>query len=161
MVDADADVAAAVPTIRQRLEADMRTAMRAGDTVTRDAVRYILAAVKNAEIDLRDRFSEAEAQAAVRRLGKQLADAADQYRAGGRDDLADKEGVQLAVLRCYLPVELSDDELAAVVAEAVAAVGATGPKEMGKVMPVALERAGGRVDGRRLSAAVKATLTGG
>jgi uncharacterized protein YqeY len=146
------------PTVRQRLEEDLKSAMRAGDAVSRDAIRYILAGVKNAEIDARGTGAAADPDAALRRLGKQLNDAIEAYQAAGRDDLADREAAQLAVLKRYLPAELSDDELEALVADAIADVGAAGPKDMGRVMPVAIARAAGRADGRRISAAVKAAL---
>ena len=149
----------AEPAVRHRLEEDLKSAMRAGDTVSRDAIRYILSAVKNAEIDARGSGAPADAVAALRRLGKQLSDAIEQYQAAGRQDLADHEAAQLAVLQRYLPAELSDDELNALVAAAVAETGATGPRDMGRVMPVALQRVAGRADGRRVSAAVKAALT--
>ena len=145
--------------VRQRLEDDLKTAMRAGDTVSRDAIRYILSAVKNAEIDARGTGAEADPQAALRRLGKQLTDAIDQYQAAGRQDLADHEAAQLAVLRRYLPAELSDEELQILVAETVAETGATSLKEMGRVMPAVLARVAGRADGRRVSAAVKSALS--
>lgn len=148
-------------TIRSRLEADLKSAMRARDEPTRDAIRYILAAVKNAEIEHRGNPAEANAVAALRRLGKQLADSMEQYRAAGREDLASREEGQLAVLRRYLPAEMGDDDLRRL-AEAVAAeLGASGPKEMGKVMPVLLGRVDGRADGRRVSAAAKEVLSGG
>lgn len=146
------------PTVRQRLEEDLKSAMRAGDAVSRDAIRYILAAVKNAEIDARGTGVAADPNAALRRLGKQLNDAIEAYQAAGRDDLAEREAAQLAVLKRYLPAELSDDELEALVADAIAEVGGSGPKDMGRVMPVAIARAAGRADGRRISAAVKAAL---
>ena len=145
-------------TVRQRLEDDLKTAMRAGDTISRDAIRYILSAVKNAEIDARGSAFEADPMAALRRLGKQLADAIEQYEAAGRQDLADREAAQLAVLKRYLPGELSDEELTALVTEVIVETGAVGPKDMGRVMPVAMQRASGRADGRRLSAAVKTAL---
>jgi uncharacterized protein YqeY len=148
----------AEPGIRQRLEDDLKAAMRAGDTASRDAIRYILAAVKNAEIDARTTSGPPDLPAALRRLGKQLADAIEQYRAAGREDLAEREETQLVVLKRYLPEELSDEELQALVAAAIAEAGATSPKDMGRVMPVAIERAAGRADGRRISAAVKAAL---
>jgi uncharacterized protein YqeY len=146
-------------TIRQRLEDDLKTAMRAGDVTSRDAIRYILAAVKNAEIDARGSGAPADQAAALRKLGKQLSDAIEQYEAAGRHDLAERESAQLTVLKRYLPAELNDDELAAVVAAAIAETGATGPRDMGTVMPVAIQRAAGGADGRRISAAVKAALT--
>jgi uncharacterized protein YqeY len=148
----------AEPPVRQRLEEDLKSAMRAGDTVSRDAIRYILSAVKNAEIDARGTAATADPEAALRRLGKQLTDAIEQYEAAGRQDLADHESAQLAVLKRYLPAELSDDELNAFVASTIAETGASGPKDIGRVMPVALQRAAGRADGRRVSAAVKTAL---
>lgn len=145
-------------SIRQRLEDDVKIAMRAGDQTSRDAIRFILAAVKNAEIDARGKSGPADAVATLRKVGKQLADAAGQYRQAGRIDLAEKEEAQLTVLQRYLPAELSDADLAALADEAVRDAGASGPKEMGKVMPVLINRVAGRADGRRISAAAKAAL---
>ena len=146
-------------TTRQRLEDDLKSAMRSGDTTTRDAIRYLLAAVKNAEIDARGTGVAADADAALRKVSKQLADAIDQYRAAGRNDLADHENVQLEVLKRYLPQEMGDDELQAAVAAAIAESGATGPKDMGRVMPIVLANTSGRADGRRVSGAVKDALS--
>lgn len=145
-------------SIRQRLEDDLKTAMRSGDQTSRDAIRFILAAVKNAEIDARGGSTPADAVATLRKVGKQLTDAAEQYRQAERLDLAEKEEAQLAVLQRYLPTELPDEELAALAREAVREVGATSPKEMGKVMPVLLKKVDGRADGRRVSAAARAAL---
>ena len=145
-------------TIRQRLEDDLKSAMRSGDQTSRDAIRFILAAVKNAEIAARGSSDGVDELAALRKLGKQLSDAADQYRQANRPELAEKEEAQLAVLRRYLPAELSDDDLAAMAAETVREVGATGPKDMSKVMPALIKRVDGQADGRRISAAAKAAL---
>ncbi len=145
-------------TVRHRLEDDLKSAMRAGDTVSRDAIRYILSAVKNAEIDARGSATPADPVATLRRLSKQLTDSMEQYEAARRQDLADHEAAQLAVLKRYLPAELSDDELNALVAATIAETGASGPKDMGRVMPVAMQRVAGRADGRRVNAAVKTAL---
>lgn len=145
-------------SIRHHLETDMKAAMRAGDAEARDTVRYILAAVKNAEIDRRASLSRSEEETVLHRLAKQLGDAIEQYRTGGREDLASREERQLTILRRYLPAELSDDELGRLVETVVGEVGAAGPKDMGKVMPLLVERAAGRADGRRLSAAARAAL---
>src|ERR671917_414304 len=102
--------------------------------------------------------ASADPVAALRRLGKQLTDAIDQYEAAGRQDLADHEAAQLRVLKRYLPSELSDDELNGLVAAAIAETGASGPKDMGRVMPVAMQQVAGRADGRRVNAAVKTAL---
>jgi len=148
-------------SIRSRLEADLKTAMRARDTQSRDAIRYILAGVKNAAIEFRGDLPETEAIAAVRRIGKQMVDSITQYRDAGRDDLADHEQIQLDVLRRYLPAEMGDDELSALVAGVIAELGVSGPKGMGKLMPVLIARADGRAEGGRLSAAAKAALADG
>ncbi len=145
-------------TIRERLEGDLKSAMRAGDASTRDAIRYILSTVKNAEIDARGSGEDADPTAALRKLGKQLTDSIDQFRAAGRHDLADREALQLDVLKRYLPSEISDEELGSIVAEAIAESGAREPKDMGRVMPIALAKVGGRADGRRVSTAVKNAL---
>lgn len=145
-------------SVRQRLEADLKTAMRAGDQVTRDTVRYVLAAIKNAEIEKRGPLPLAEEEAVLRRLRKQLGDAVEQYRAGGREDLAAREEAQLAIVGRYLPPALDDGELAALAAEVVGELGAGGPKEMSKVMPILMERVGNRADGRRVSAAARVAL---
>ncbi len=145
-------------SVRSSLETDLKQAMRAGDTVARDAIRYILAAVKNAEIDARGGSKAVDETTALRKLGKQFADAQEQFRAAGRDDLADREAVQLEVLQRYLPEEMGDAELAATADAVVAETAATGPQDMGKVMPVLLARLAGRADGRRVSAAAKDAL---
>ena len=145
-------------SIRQQLEEGLRTAMRTGDQTGRDAIRFILAAVKNAEIDARGGTAPVDEVATLRKVGKQLTDAAEQYRQAGRLDLAEKEEAQLRVLQRYLPAELPDDELAGLAKEAVRETGATGPREMGKVMPVLIKKVDGRADGRRISAAARAAL---
>lgn len=148
-------------TLRQRLEADLRTAMRERDQETRDAIRFILAAVKNQEIERRGALTPADEMAVLHRLAKQLNDAIEQYRAANRPELLAHEAAQLAVVERYLPAPLSDDELAAMVDEAIAEVQATGPKDMGKVMPVVMQRAAGRAEGKRLSTAVRQRLAHG
>lgn len=148
----------AEPTIRERLEADLKDAMRAGDATSRDAIRYILAAVKNAEIDARGTSEAANIDAALQRLNKQLSDSIEQYQSANRLDLAERESAQLAVLKRYLPAELSDEELTLIVADAVQETGAAGPKDMGRVMPLALRLVAGRADGRRVNAAVRQAL---
>lgn len=146
------------PTIRSRLESDLKDAMRSGDTTSRDAIRYILAAIKNAEIDARV-GGPVDEVATLRKLGKQLSDAIDQYRSGGRPELAAKEAAQLAVLQRYLPEELSDAVLAELAKAVVAETGASGVKDMGKVMPLLNQRVAGRAEGRRISAAAREALT--
>jgi uncharacterized protein YqeY len=147
-------------TLRQRLESDLKEAMRAGDQTARDTIRFLLAAVKNAEIDRGGPLSEAEGIQVLQKQAKQRQDSIDQFRAAGRTDLVEREEAQMRVVARYLPAELSDDEVNALVAHVIAEVGASSPKDLGRVMPILIERAAGRADGRRLSAAAKAALSG-
>ena len=146
-------------SLREQLESDLKEALRSGDQVARDTIRFTLAALRNAEIEKGGQLTREEELALLQREAKRRTDSIDQFRAGNRQDLVDREAAQLAVLRRYLPAELSDDELRALVDAVVAETGAAGPKDMGKVMPLLLERAGGRADGRRLSAAAREALT--
>jgi uncharacterized protein len=146
-------------SLSERLSSDVKQAMRDRDNDLRDTLRFLASAVKNAEIDKRAPLSEEEEIALLRTQAKQRQDSIDQYRQGGRDDLADKEAYQLSVLQRYLPQQMSDDELTAFVADGIAEAGAASPKDMGKVMGLLTKRAEGRVDGRRLSTAVREALT--
>jgi uncharacterized protein YqeY len=146
--------------LRQRLEDDLKVAMKAGDQTARDTIRFTLAALKNAEIDKGGSLSSEEANALLQREAKRRVDSIEQFRAGKRQDLVERESTQLDVLRRYLPAAMDDDELGSLVAVVIAETGASGPKDMGRVIPVVLQRAGSRVDGRRVSNAVRAALTG-
>ncbi len=147
-------------TMRERLQADLKSAMRDRDENARDTIRYILSAIKNAEIEQRGDLSSEGAIAVLQKQAKQRQEAIEQFRAGHREDLAGREELQLAVLKHYLPEELSDDEVLALTREAVADAGATSMKDMSKVMPILMRRAAGRADGKRLSAAVKTVIAG-
>lgn len=147
-------------SLKATLEADMKAAMKARDAETRDAIRYVLSAVKNAEIEKRGELTEEEELKLIRSQVKQRQDSIEQFRAGGRDDLADKEESQVAILERYLPQQMSDEELEAFVREGIAEAGAESPKDMGKVMGLLTPRSEGRVDGRRLSTAVRNALAG-
>jgi uncharacterized protein YqeY len=146
-------------SVRERLQNDMKDAMRAREQVRLDTIRFILAAVKNAEIDNRGPLSADDELQVLNRMVKRMLESIEQYDAAKREDLAERERVQLAIVKQYLPAEISDEELAALVAAVVAEVGAAGPKDMGKVMPALLPKVAGRADGKRVSAAVKAALT--
>jgi len=147
-------------SLRSRLEADLKTAMMARDEVRRDTIRFVLSALKNAEIEERGALTPDQDIALLNRMSKRLIEATDQYDAAGRTDLAERERAQLAIVKQYLPAELSDEELNALVREVVAETGASTPKDMGRVMPVLLERVAGRADGKRVSTAVRAALQG-
>lgn len=143
---------------RQQMESDLKDAMKARDTETRDALRYIISAFKYAEIEERRDLTPEEELKVLRQQVKQRQDSIEQFTAGGREDLVEKEAGQLKVLERYLPQQMSDEELATFVAAGIAESGATSPKDMGKVMGLLNQRADGRVDGRRLSSAVKDAL---
>ncbi len=146
-------------TLDMQLQEDLKHAMRSGDTTTRDTVRYTMSSLKNARIDKGGPLTPQEEIAVLQRDAKRHQESIDQFRAAGRTDLVDKEESQLAVLKRYLPEVLSDDEVAAMVADVIAETGATSPKELGKMMPLLIQRAAGRADGKRLSEAAKSALT--
>ncbi len=148
-------------SLSSRLQQDLTSAMKAGDQTSRDAIRYLRSALKNAEIDAGGPLSPEASRAVLRRQAKQLTDAIEQYRAGNRPDLAEREQAQLAVLERYLPAALSDEELNALVAEVVRETNAEGPRDLSKVMPLLMERVAGRADGRRVSQAARTALTSG
>jgi uncharacterized protein YqeY len=146
--------------LKEQLQSDLKTAMLARDEVRRDTIRFVLSNLKNAEIEERGALTAEQDLALLNRVSKRLIEAIDQYEAANRTDLADKEKAQLEIVKGYLPTEFSDQELTDLVAEVVAEVGATTPKDMGKVMPVLLPRVAGRADGKRVSTAVQAALKG-
>ena len=145
-------------SIKDRMNADLKTAMKERDAVTRDAIRYALSAFNYAALDGKQELSEEEQLKVLRQQVKQRQDSIEQFKSGGREDLVEQEEAQLRVLERYLPQQMSDDELQTFVANGIEEVGAEGPKDMGKVMGLLNKRAEGRVDGRRLSSAVKDAL---
>jgi len=145
-------------SLKSQLESDMKDAMRARENETRDAIRYVLSAVKNAEIDKKGELSEEEELKLIRSQVKQRMDSIEQFRAGGREDLAAKEESQVRILEKYLPQQMSDEELEAFVRQGIEETGAEGPKDMGKVMGTLNKKTDGRVDGKRLSTAVRSAL---
>ncbi len=150
-----------VMTLQGRLQSDLKDAMRSRDVVARESIRFLLSAYHNAEIEKRESLSAEEELALLQRQVKQRTESIEQFAAAGRTDLVDREKEQLAVIERYLPAQLDDEELATLVDAAVTESGATGPKEMGKVMPILLPRIGGRADGRRVSTAVRTRLSAG
>jgi uncharacterized protein YqeY len=132
--------------------------MKAGDVTARETIRFTLAAIKNAEIEKRGSLAPDEEMDLLKTQNKRRLDSIEQYQKAGRADLVERETAQLEVLKRYLPAELSDEELQKLVASVIAEIGATGPRDMGKVMPVAIREAGDSVSGKRLSDAVKAAL---
>lgn len=145
-------------SIREQMNADLKTAMKAKDTETRDVLRYVISAFKYAEIDNRKELTPEDEIRLVQQQVKQRQDSIEQFTAGGREDLVANEESQLRILERYLPQQMNDDELATFVATGISESGAEGPKDMGKVMGLLNKRTDNRVDGRRLSSAVKDAL---
>ena len=145
-------------SLKDRITDDMKDAMRAKDAQRLLAIRGLLAAVKQREVDERIVLDDAAVVAIVDKLVKQRKDSIEQFTAGGRQDLVDKEKVELQVLESYLPARLGADEIAAEVAALVAETGASGAADMGKVMAAAKARFAGRAEMGLVSAAVKAAL---
>jgi uncharacterized protein YqeY len=141
----------ATVTLVEQLEADLKAAILAGDTRKRDVIRFLRAAIKNRAIEQRADLSDAEVQDIIRYQIKQRRDSIDLFRAGGRDELANEEERQIAILQPYLPQQLSEDELRAIVRVVVARANAGSARDMGRVMPVLLAEVGSRAEARTVS----------
>ena len=146
-------------TIQERLQDDMKTAMRAKDQQRLDTIRMALAALKNMRIEKGAELDEADAMAVLHKEAKRRRDAANEYRQVNRADLAEQEEAELAIIEAYLPQQLSADELRPQVQAIINEVGATGPGDMSKVMPVLMERFRGQADGRVLSQLTRELLS--
>lgn len=134
--------------------------MRAGEARRRDALRLLLAALKQREVDERKELTDADVVAIIDKMIKQRRESIAQFEKGGRQDLAQNERFELDLLQTYMPQALSEAEIAAAVVEAVAATGAKAPSDMGKVMGALKGRLAGRADMGKVSALVKAKLAG-
>ena len=147
-------------SLKARISDDMKAAMRAKEADRLGTIRMLLAAMKQKEVDERVELDDAMVVSIVDKLIKQRKDAAQQYEAGARQDLADKEKAEIVFLEVYLPKRLSADEVNAAVKAIVVEIGASGPGDMGKVMGVVKQRLAGQADMGLVSAAVKAALAG-
>ena len=147
-------------SLKARVGDDLKAAMRAGDARRRDALRLLLAALKQREVDERKELADADVVGVIDKMIKQRRDSIAQFEKGGRQDLADAEKFELGVLETYMPQALSEDEIAAAVAEAIAATAAKTPADMGRVMGALRGRLAGRADMGKVSALVKSRLAG-
>ncbi|MSQ35953.1 MAG: GatB/YqeY domain-containing protein [Dehalococcoidia bacterium] len=146
-------------TLHDSLRDELTAAVRGGDTRRRDILRLLIAALDNARIAARHELSDAESVVALQREAKQRRDSIEQYRAGGRDDLARAEEDELEVIAAYLPAELDDVELRAQAEAVIALVGAGSAADIGRVMGPLMQRVAGRAEGGRVSALVRELLT--
>lgn len=147
-------------TLKDRITGDMKEAMRARDSARLSALRLLLAAIKQREVDERTTLDDAQVIAVVEKMIKQRRESVAQYEKGGRQDLADAERFEIEVLSAYLPQPMSEAEVEAAVAQAIAETGARTMSDMGRVMAVLRPRLAGRADMGRVSALVKARLAG-
>lgn len=146
-------------SLKEQISEDMKTAMRAKDSGRLATIRLINAAIKQKEVDERIELTDDQVLSVIEKMIKQRKDSISQFEAGGRQDLADIEKAELVVLNAYMPAQMSEAEVQAEVTAAVAAVGAAGPQDMGKVMGVLKPKLAGRADMTAVSAMVKAALS--
>jgi uncharacterized protein len=146
----------------ERISEDIKIAMKAKDKIRLETVRSIKKVLLEKEVSLRPQgqttLNENQEIEVLAQLAKQRREAIEQYRQAGRNDLADQEAQELAIIEEYLPGQLSDEEIGAVVDEIIARTGATSAKDMGKVMGPAMQQLKGRADGQKVQAVVKAKL---
>ncbi|MCM5570509.1 GatB/YqeY domain-containing protein [Burkholderiaceae bacterium FT117] len=147
-------------SLKNRIGEDMKAAMRAREADRLSAIRMLLAAIKQKEVDERIELDDGQVVAVVDKLCKQRRDSIDQYEKAGRQDLADRERAEIEVLSAYLPSQAGEAEVAAEIEAAIAAAGAAGPQDMGKVMGVLKQKLAGRADLSAVSAKVREKLAG-
>jgi len=145
-------------SLKQQITEDMKAAMRAKDAARLGAIRLLLAAMKQREVDERVELSDADVIAIIDKMNKQRRDSISQYEAAGRQELADVEKFEMSVLQTYMPQQLSEAEITTAINEAIAATGAASPQDMGKVMGMLKPKLAGRADMSKVSALIKSQL---
>ncbi|MDD2701215.1 MAG: GatB/YqeY domain-containing protein [Sideroxydans sp.] len=146
-------------SLKQQITDDMKSAMRAKETARLGAIRLLLAAMKQKEVDERVELGDADVLAIIDKMLKQRRDSITQYEAAGRQELADVEKFEISVLQTYMPQQMTEAEVAAAIEQAVAASGAAGVQDMGKVMAILKPQLAGRADLGKVSGQVKAALS--
>jgi uncharacterized protein YqeY len=147
-------------TLKDRITADMKAAMKGGDKARLGVIRLILAALKQVEVDERIELDDVRVTAILDKMVKQRRDSLEQYQKAGRAELADQEQFEIGIIQEYLPEPLSDEEIDTLIDEAITATGASSMKEMGKVMGMLKPRLQGRADMGAVSSKIKAKLAG-
>ncbi len=147
-------------SLKERITEDMKAAMRSGERERLSTIRLILAAIKQREVDERITLDDAQVLAVLEKMVKQRRESIAQFQSGGREDLVAKESAELRIVQSYMPAQLSDAEVAALIDEALRSTGAASIKDMGKVMGVVKAKAQGRTDMGALSARIKERLGG-
>jgi uncharacterized protein len=147
-------------SLKERITDDMKAAMRAGAKERLGVIRMITSAIKQREVDERITLNDAQVLSVLEKMIKQRKESLVQFQAGNRPDLADKETAEIALIQSYMPSQLADAEIDSLIAEAIAASGATTIKDMGKVMGIIKTKAQGRADMAAVGAKIKAKLGG-
>jgi uncharacterized protein YqeY len=147
-------------SLKERINEDMKAAMRAKDTERLGTIRMVTAAIKQREVDERVTLDDAQILAVLEKMIKTRKESVEQFKTGGRTDLVEKENNEIALLQAYLPAQLSETELDAIIADAIAQSGAASIKDMGKAMAIVKQQAAGRADMGVVSAKLKAKLSG-
>ncbi|HCV31753.1 MAG TPA: glutamyl-tRNA amidotransferase [Microcoleaceae bacterium UBA9251] len=150
-------------SLRERIDAEIKAAMKSKDKVRLETVRSIKKFILEKEVSLRpsgqETLTEAQEMEILVQIAKQRRDSIEQYRKGGREDLVAQEAAELAIVEEYLPRQMSDEEVSAVIDEVIATVGATSAKDLGKVMGAAMQQLKGKADGNKIQDIVKAKLS--
>ena len=146
-------------SLKERIQEDMKGAMRSGDKDRLGTIRLIMAAVKQREVDERITLDDTQLLAVLEKMGKQRRESIAQFQAGGRADLVAKENAELTIINAYMPAPLADDELDALINAAISETGASSIKDMGKVMAIIKSKAQGRADMAAVGARIKARLS--
>lgn len=143
---------------KEQIQEDLKAAMKAGDATRRDALRLLTTAIKQVEVDSKVQLTEEQVHALLQTEAKKRRDTITEMRKAGRDDIADKEQMELTLIESYLPQQMSREEIEGEVRKAIAESGATSAKEMGNVMKVLMPRVKGKADGKLVNEVVKALL---
>ncbi len=146
-------------SLKEKITEDMKTAMRAKETARLGAIRLLLSAMKQREVDERIELTDADVVSIIEKMLKQRRDSISQYKTANRQDLVDVEEFEVSILQTYMPQQLSEAEIVSAIAEAIASTGAAGPQDMGKVMGVVKAKLAGRADMGKVSGLIKAQLT--
>ncbi len=146
-------------SLKEKITEDMKSAMRAKETARLGAIRLLLSAMKQREVDERIELTDADVVSIIEKMLKQRRDSISQYKTANRQDLVDVEEFEVSILQTYMPQQLSEAGIASAIAEAIAATGAAGPQDMGKVMGVVKAKLAGRADMGKVSGLIKAQLT--
>lgn len=148
-------------SLKQRIQEDMKAALKSGEKLRLSAIRLIMAAIKQREVDERIELDDTQVLAVLDKMAKQRRESISQFAAAGRNDLVEKEQAELEVIQSYLPQALTEVEIDTLIQSAVAEIGARGIQDMGKVMAILKPKVQGRADLSQVSAKVKAALTQG